>query len=699
MYTVDAQDALQIAMKKGSVKVYVLKVLVIGPPGSGKTCTKHLLLGVPPPQRRTSTPIATKAVRAISFHRLKADGSKIVHWEEMDNDKYLEFIAQEVKLLELKPFRLLSSSPQSTTRPTTSMSTAQQDVDSEAQPFYIVLATEDPQITPFKCNTSTGDETEAISIDLSKGTFGKIVDKCVLIEAPKPSENCEPHQFIHLIDSGGQPSFLSLVPAFVRGCTVNIVVSKLPSRLSEHLQFEYVINDKHLRQPTELCQSQLELIEELIRSLSSVIHSKLPHSKFLPEPKFLIIGTHADKHWQWFTETLDSKCKQIKQKLGKLKDMCINCHPHGDVILPVNTLATKNRDNISAFIRQKIMESHGSAAEIEIPTRWYVFELEVDSKAKKEDRGVLSLVECFEIGIKLGMEEEEVDAALRYLDEVALCLYFKNAVPHLVFPDPQVILNELTELMNIGIIDIKHISSQYPIQAVTKLRDEGLFNKELVAMVCSKFRVSEDKCSYTVEDFLTILEHLLIVAQVMIEGKKVFFLPAILPLVKKPTLYCKLLATLHLVCRSGVNPLGFFPALVVSLLSKSTFVHFVLYESQYRNCVQLLCEFGGVVQLVERHAWIEVSYNGDPAMASRIRLALHKAISHVCMQRQLNTEKVVFDDGFLCPFIPKCEKIGHPCLVTHSNNWLTCSMKPTEGSEKCSDPMKLAWLSGDETSE
>ena len=695
-----ATDTLQMAMKKGSIKVYVLKVLVIGPPGSGKTCTKHLLLGLPPPRRRTSTPIATKAVRAISFHRLKADGSKIVHWEEMDNGKYLNFIAQEVKLLQLNPSRPLSSPPQSTTRSTTSTSTAQQDVrvDSEAQPSHIVLATEDPQTTPVKSNTSTRDETE-VSIDVSEGTFGKIVDKCVIIKAPKPSENSEPHQFIHLIDSGGQPSFLSLVPAFVRGCTVNIVVSKLPSRLSEHLPFEYVIDDEHLRQPTELSQSQLELIEELIRSLSSVIHTKLSHSKFSSEARFLIIGTHADKYWPLFTETLAGKSRQIKQKLGKLNEMCINCHPYGDIILPVDTLSEKNRDELAAFIRQKIMEAHGSAAEIEIPTRWYMFELEVDSKAKKEDRGVLGVVECFEIGRKLGMEEEEVDAALRHLDEVALCLYFKDAVPHLVFPDPQVILNELTELMNIGIIDLKHISSQYPIQAVKKLRDEGLFNKELVAMVCSKFRVSKKKCSYTVENFLTILEHLLIVAQVVIKEQEFFFLPAILPLVKKQPLYCNVLATLYLVCHSGVNPLGLFSALVVSLLSKSTFMHFMLYESQYRNCVQLLCEFGGVVQLVERHAWIEVTYNGDPAMASRIRLVLHQAISRVCMQRQLDTEKTGFDDGFLCPFIPKCETIVHPCLVTHSNNWLTCSMKPAAGSEKCSDPMKLAWLSGDQTSE
>ena len=107
-------------------------------------------------------------------------------------------------------------------------------------------------------------------------------------------------------------------------------------------------------------------------------------------------------------------------------------------------------------------------------------------------------------------------------------------------------------------------------------------------------------------------------------------------------------------------PLGSFPVLVVALLGKLGTEYFTLYEkadndqSQCRNCVQLCCsELGGVVQLVECHAWIEVSYNGDPAMTSHIRLALHNAISSVYKQHKLD---------------PKCEKRGHPCRVNH------CSM-------------------------
>ena len=61
------------------------------------------------------------------------------------------------------------------------------------------------------------------------------------------------------------------------------------------------------------------------------------------------------------------------------------------------------------------------------------------------------------------MEEEDVIAALVFLDGAALCLYFPAAAPHLVFTDPQAILSEVTEILNLGIIDLHLIPSQYPL--------------------------------------------------------------------------------------------------------------------------------------------------------------------------------------------------------------------------------------------
>ena len=214
-----------------------------------------------------------------------------------------------------------------------------------------------------------------------------------------------------------------------------------------------------------------------------------------------------------------------------------------------------------------------------------------------------------------------------------------------------------------------------------------------MAKVCLEFRVNvKDKCSYTVEDFLAILKHLLIVAPVTIDGKKLFFLPSILPTMKKIPPATGELAPLLLTCRTKVIPLGMFPALVVVLLDNLASLLFTLHESQYSNVVSLRCELGGVVLLVESHAWLEVRYNGSPSVASQIRVAFHKAIAIVCQQRQYDTEQVVFDDGFWCPFNPKCDNVPHPCEVTHATSWLTCSVKPGIGSGKCSDPRMLAWV-------
>ena len=95
--------ALQRAMKEGVTTVAIVKVLLIGPPGSGKTCTKHLLLDLPPPSKRSSTPIATRVARAISMSRITADGSGSITWKEMDDKTYLDFIIREVELLNLQP--------------------------------------------------------------------------------------------------------------------------------------------------------------------------------------------------------------------------------------------------------------------------------------------------------------------------------------------------------------------------------------------------------------------------------------------------------------------------------------------------------------------------------------------------------------------------------------------------------------------
>ena len=698
-----------MAMREGRTKLLIIKALITGPPGVGKTGIRHLLLGLPPPPSRTSTPLATRATRAISFYRIKSDGSGDVTWTELDDDTYLKYIAEEVKMIELNPSRAVPPQPATSTTPAATESEEQDKKDNREEDINVQEPSDVDHTPPVPSPatplvfSSLPEERIDLANPLSvppkvEGIASDVVNK--LITNPDISkENNKKKTFVHLIDSGGQPSFISLVPAFVRGSTVNIVASKLNHSINDKLQYEYVIDDRHLRQPTQLQKSQLEFIEELIRTLSSVKHSEEGSGQKSSEPKFLLIGTHADKHRRLFDQTLSGKNRWLKNSLGELKSMCIEVSPDGDILFPINTRVTKEPDRSKAAsnLRKKIMDAC-SDAEVDIPTRWYIFELEVSGKAKKKGRSVLGLAECIEVGGNLSMGEEDVIAALVFLDDAALCLYFPAAAPHLVFTDPQAILSEVTEILNLGIIDLHLIPSQYPllsehISLVRRLRDRGLFNKKLVDIVCSKYRVNQEgKCSYSVDEFLSILQHLLIIAPVCIDGEELFFIPSILPTKKKISLLSCQLPPLVLLCRTRVIPLGMFSALVVALLFKKQL--FALKKILGRNAVRFECKVGGgLMQLVECHAWLTVHFNGNKLAAPRIRSAIHHAIATVCRQRHLDTEQIVFTDGFFCPF-KICESIPHACVAdtAFSPAHLTCSVRPDIATRECSDDGMLAWL-------
>ena len=610
---------------------------------------------------------------------------------ELDDSTHLKFIAEEVKMLELNPSRAVPPPPTtiSATSAATGSSALDQGKTSDADhtpPVLLPATPLVPSLSPKK-NVAEANPPVPLKID---GTVFSIAHQ--IFSDPELSKESKTNKtFVHLIDSGGQPSFISLVPAFVRGSTVNIVASKLNHSINDKLQYEYVKDDQHLRQPTKLEKSQLDGIEEIIRTLSSVKHSEEGGSS---KPKFLLVGTHADKHKSLFDETLAGKNRWLKKSLGELRSMCIEVSPNGDVLHPINTRVKKGRSKVASSIRQKIIDAC-KGAEVDIPTRWYVFELEVSSKAKKEGRSVLGLAECIEIGENLSMGAEDVMAAIKFLDSTALCLYFQAAAPHLVFTDPQAILSELTEILNLGIIDLDHIPSQYPLLAkhmalVRKLRDQGLFSKNLVDMVCSKYRVNEEgMCSYSVDDFLAILQHLLIIAPVCIKEEDVFFIPSILPTSKKISLLSEELAPLLILCSTRVIPLGMFSGLVVALLCCNKM--FTLKNIIGCNAVYLECKLGGVVLLVEYHAWIAVHFNGNPSAAPLIRVAIHSAIASFCTQRHLDTEQIEFTDGFFCPF-KACEYIPHPCEVNSTTQWLTCSVKPDMASLSCTDKRMLAWF-------
>ena len=96
LFYVSIRIIYEEAMDKGFVETSLMKCVIVGAPGVGKTHLIHLLLKRNPPELRISTGLAENAVRAISFSLLTA--GKEDDWFSVDDDKsLLNIIGKTVK--------------------------------------------------------------------------------------------------------------------------------------------------------------------------------------------------------------------------------------------------------------------------------------------------------------------------------------------------------------------------------------------------------------------------------------------------------------------------------------------------------------------------------------------------------------------------------------------------------------------------
>ena len=91
--TDDYSEFLRQAMKQGYVVTALVKVLVVGPAGVGKTCLLYLLLSKDPLELRTSTGCAERAIQVIRIGQESGD------WTEISPKEFQEIIAEAIPVL------------------------------------------------------------------------------------------------------------------------------------------------------------------------------------------------------------------------------------------------------------------------------------------------------------------------------------------------------------------------------------------------------------------------------------------------------------------------------------------------------------------------------------------------------------------------------------------------------------------------
>ena len=645
-------------MKSGFVESLAIKVVVTGAAGSGKSCSKEVILGRKPPKKRVSTKLAQRPVRLDRAQTLKSN------WETVTQDRIQTLIADVIKSDEANE---LQTEAESTTTPEESSQGTNQ-ASTEAPPPSSTEAAQEPNQFPSAAKKE-GAPTKVKTIPLASDTEEELLR--LLQQAPS-SVPVLRFEWVYFIDSGGQPQFHEILPVFLKGASICIFVHKLSETLDEHPVVEYYDDNSELvGKSCVSAHSNIQVFKHCLRSMQS--HGSQA-AKGKP-PKILILGTHADLEHKCTESRLDKNRRLLEILLPTVPNEIIyNGQDKTQVIFPMNAQDPgKAEYRIAEQIRELIMKE-GSPEVHKIPLSWYVLEQALRELAQKLGRGVLHKEECFTIASSLHFTEETFLAALQYLDDLNILFYYPDILPEVVFTDPQIVLDKASEL-----VKFSYQLQEEPKEGVVfkaerrKFHDYGLITAEFLA----EFNDHYVEGIFTPKELIKLFKALLVLADF---SATEFFMPALLRILE--------VEKCHDPKSSVVDPLvihfphgprnGMFCSLITFLLSSENRNPFAweLHLTSgsptclYRNSVKFVIpKHPGSITLVDSFAQFEAHVNApDATICSFIRNAIFEGLGRAA--EILNYNNSTPQPAFLCP----CkEGSTHAATVAANNTFWICS--------------------------
>ena len=671
-------------MEEGSVDLTITRVNMLGAPGAGKTCAECLLLNEDPPSDNVSTPIARPTVRATRV--AVEDQTK---WKRVTTDDLLEELAanltasaDKTQKIEIEPAAPKVSSTKST-------DDSKQEIKEEPSvpevasvgidhsPSLAVPVPVTPHMPPPPDQPSSDTIIKEDQAPTPNYRSEEVIQK-ILSARPKGIRLSD--HWLYVIDSGGQPAYQELLPLFTRAASLNIITLDLSKSFEEKFKLEYRIGGKYF--PCHSKSTQLAIFQSAVSTGATFKPLDISHVTRKPTHSMhLVLGTHYDK--DLFDYRLRKREGSLQSAISTLQPYLRDCvirKPNGSIIFPVNTMAkSRKRAKYNKEICQAI-QSHGSAAslEIKIPIQWFAFELSLPA-----DKSIIPIEEALSIGQKYGMSEDNTKQALRYFHDVGLKLYYPE-VTGVVFIDPKPILEILSQLLALTYVNDDECCRDLILikrlpQSVTNNLKEGFFNKDIFDHLKSKANIFLQP-QFQLPDLVKLLLHLHIITEVEGNDEGSYFIPYALSSydnLVSPHTHAK---PLLIVWREEKYkskqilpvPQGIFPLTIVHLLNQKQFEIPPTTKDcyKYRDAMSLKITFirHHILHIINRYTHIEVYFTGPPEYCPQVRQLVIEAIDHSTEKMHMNHNHVT---AFSCPKKKNCY-----CIVDEVHKVVNCTMCP-----------------------
>ena len=651
----------QIA-EQGELNITVVKAILYGPPGVGKTSLKKRLLKeienlgpnhVHSPSTGVDTPITVPVYRTVeSSLVVPADED----WREQGLDKIFQIILNFLSPSKLK------ISISSNTISSTASTTASSSLTSSTTISEEVMSTNNAALSP--------DPVSSLINDCIKdGNWRSLSEKL------KSLENVT---LLQIVDVGGQPEFHEILPLLLNGPALYLLFLNLTQKLDQLYTYQYRYKDGSHSHSYE---SQLTTLQVLHRILSYTASSSSQRSAAV------LIGTYLDefkKKYNCEGKSNEEVKEKVKEEVGNPLNKFVegNLYHKKDIlkfhddhiIFPVNNISG-TKDEIKPLQRHILECLKQEQKEKPLPTTWALLYLLLAHKSEK----FCTLKEASDIAMgPLQIKEDDVEKALKYIHQSFGSVLYYHDVSYngtkYVFCDPNAILKPVTNL----VATCFGFNDKRP-QAAKELRKTGLIRTDEFKRLYQS-NIHDIPIEYITE---LLQKRFIISKEITVNQQTYYFVPSLLGIKDKDDSrdrICPEVAPLLLTFSQGNESIGYIPpglfsALFVNL-AQTPMWELDVEKERYKNDVKFL--FGDehykvtTVQLLAQPHWLEVRMLecSAPEFCTRIYENIKDAV-----------EKIRSNDSMLQDYLKSVKmEVGFYCR---------CQNQPTEHHAKKVSPTQM----------
>uniref|UniRef100_A0A1X7TPX7 Death domain-containing protein n=2 Tax=Amphimedon queenslandica TaxID=400682 RepID=A0A1X7TPX7_AMPQE len=673
-------DYYKTVLKDGAtISMTPVKCILTGPPGAGKTTLKQRLLG-----EKLASTISTGvsdspqviAVRNISHEQVSLPSSEM-KWTPVDIRDQIEALLETVSLHAHNAIKETLGRPP--VLPPSTRYGISKNAKSSKDTNYNDTGNSSKK---FKSGFNEWHEKQGKGKPKKFKSIEKQLKELRILANSVPSKKSKSDQhkftireleknpFVRVIDTGGQPELHELLPAFVNGPAINLIVFDLQIPLQDQIPIYCRSEDEGDSVVYSSCINHEDMI---LRSLSSIAclgygqqmnfnEDGVSHSSTYPAA--FLIGSHKDmvkeeviklvnEHLMSLIKTCDLDVHEIIQRYE-------NC-----LFYPINGLDESSKEIDK--LRQEIFNATKQFKSVEVPMTWLILSIKLQVLyEKKEINCVIDIEKCFKIAnIECGFKSiDEMKNALWFYHYVMGTIMYFPYIPELnekVILDLQAIFDCVTKLINCCFV--YGTVSERTEEEFTKFGT--FFVRHLEKVLNSKDNKS--KYPFSAREIIALLKHLH--AIVAIDDDKYFMPTALKPVLlseaHQDATSCPPPLLISFAC--GYTPVGIFGSLVTHLLSNAKHnIECKLADDtrQYRNKIVLSCgSYHADLILMAWSRFIEINFKrkGD----------LHESIADVCQKVRLAIDESI--EVISKSFNYKCKakhSFGFPC------NNLACNSLP-----------------------